>query len=191
MVRILRLVTRPWLFVLTIVALFGVAGNHLAGTLGVPPLHVTLPITEAGHPMPHLELQRLAGGAGELPIPVGRVTLVSFFATWCLDCRQELPELEHVAAEYATQGLSLQFVDLAETPSVVAKFASDLNLSTRPWLDETGLGAKHLNVSVVPTTVMVDSKGDVRAHWAGELPEALLRQRIVSLLAAEQRSVTR
>lgn len=164
------------------VAALGVATGRLPGVPAHRFTRNSLAFTEP-RPAPRLELRRLGGEMAEVPLAEGRVTLLTFFATWCAPCLRELPWLERLGAEYAPLGLSLQFVNLAEAPSVVAAFTRQIGVSGNLWLDETGRAARNFGVSGLPATIVVDRQGRVRARWLGELPEASVRQRLAEVLA--------
>jgi len=56
-----------------------------------------------------VELPLLGGGKGALPL--GKVTLVDFWATWCAPCRVSMPRVQKLWAEYKPRGMELYSVD--------------------------------------------------------------------------------
>jgi cytochrome c biogenesis protein CcmG/thiol:disulfide interchange protein DsbE len=60
-----------------------------------------------GQPAPPATLVTLDGKRLSTPELTGHVVILTFWATWCVPCREELPLLSKYAAEHAAQGLSV------------------------------------------------------------------------------------
>jgi cytochrome c biogenesis protein CcmG, thiol:disulfide interchange protein DsbE len=60
-----------------------------------------------GQPAPAATLVTLDGKRLSTPQLIGQVVILTFWATWCVPCREELPLLSTYAAEHAAQGLSV------------------------------------------------------------------------------------
>lgn len=58
-----------------------------------------------GQPAPPLTLHTLDGKAISTDSLRGKVVILTFWATWCAPCRQELPILSAYAKAHASQGL--------------------------------------------------------------------------------------
>ena len=58
-----------------------------------------------GAPAPPITLTTLAGKQIATRALRGKVVIVTFWATWCLPCREELPLLSRYAQQHAEQGL--------------------------------------------------------------------------------------
>lgn len=63
----------------------------------------------------------------------GKVVLVNFWATWCVGCRKEFPDLVKLQKNYAKQGVSILYVSGDE--------ASDRNSKVVPFLKQQGVTA--------------------------------------------------
>jgi len=60
-----------------------------------------------GQPAPAATLVTLDGKRLSTPDLAGHVVILTFWATWCVPCREELPLLSTYAAEHAAQGLAV------------------------------------------------------------------------------------
>jgi thiol-disulfide isomerase/thioredoxin len=60
-----------------------------------------------GQPAPAATLMTLDGKRLSTQELIGQVVILTFWATWCVPCRDELPLLSRYAAEHAAQGLSV------------------------------------------------------------------------------------
>ena len=60
-----------------------------------------------GQPAPAATLMTLDGKRLSTSELIGHVVILTFWATWCVPCRDELPLLSTYAAEHAAQGLSV------------------------------------------------------------------------------------
>lgn len=104
----------------------------------------------------------------------GTPVLVNFFASTCVPCITEMPDLEEVHQELGDQvtflGLALQdrpddALDLVERTGVTYRTAQDKDASVIAALGGT----------VLPTTVLLDADGEVVATHNGQLDADDLR----------------
>jgi thiol-disulfide isomerase/thioredoxin len=56
---------------------------------------------------PEFSARTLDGGTISLASQQGKVVLLNFWATWCAECRPEMPMFEQLRRDYAAQGLSV------------------------------------------------------------------------------------
>jgi thiol-disulfide isomerase/thioredoxin len=115
----------------------------------------------------------------------GKVVVVNFWATWCVPCREEMPEFVKAQAELGGRGL--QFVGIAiDEPAKVQAFATELGLNYPALIG--GYGAIELSktlgnrLGALPFTVVIDRNGRYVHTQLGPLKEARLRAIIDQLL---------
>ena len=92
----------------------------------------------------------------------GKVVLLNFWATWCPPCRQELPNLDAIAAHYAPQGL----VVLAVTNEDAAKVNTMFHGITPHFnilLDDGNKVGKSFRVESLPRTLVFNREGKLAA----------------------------
>ncbi|HZZ95258.1 MAG TPA: TlpA disulfide reductase family protein [Usitatibacter sp.] len=78
-----------------------------AGAAGGLPLVARAHHLVLGRPAPPLVLHTLDGKEISTPSLVGKVVIATFWATWCVPCREELPLLSDYAAAHAKDGLQV------------------------------------------------------------------------------------
>lgn len=118
-------------------------------------------------PAPDVELARPDGSVGRLSERRGRPVLLHFWATWCVPCRTELPELLAVGRELSgARGLDVVAVATdADWPAVRAFFGD--KVPPEVHLDLGGAAARAYEVSGLPDTYLVGPDGIARYRLAG------------------------
>lgn len=97
----------------------------------------------------------------------GEVVLVSFWATWCGDCRAQLTELNDWHGTYEAAGLRLLAVGLDRELSDVRGTAISLGLQF-PVMHDAGLEvSQRYRVNEMPAAVLIDRDGIVREVFEG------------------------
>ena len=91
----------------------------------------------------------------------GKVVLVDFWASWCGPCRQSFPWLSAISTRYVDRGLVVVGVNLDKDRAKADEF---LRLFTPPFpvaFDSAGKSAEAFNVTVMPSSFLVDRDGHV------------------------------
>jgi peroxiredoxin len=137
-----------------------------------------------GAPAPALALAQLGGGTVDLLSLRGRPVVVNFWATWCGPCRDEMPELAARWREHQSAGLEVLAVNSTdqERGKDVRRFVERLALPFPVLLDERGRTRERYGLTILPTTVFVDSAGMVRAVHAGALRPGELDRALTLIL---------
>jgi thiol-disulfide isomerase/thioredoxin len=110
----------------------------------------------------------------------GKVVLVNFWASWCAECRPEMPVLERLHRELAPQGLAVIGINVREEKDVVRRYARELGLTFPLVLDAGGTINVLYGVVGLPTTFIVGRDGRAVAlavgprEWASLPGRALL-----------------
>src|SRR5713101_5439283 len=71
---------------------------------------------------PGFRLIDLAGKPRSLDDFQGKVVVLNFWATWCIPCRAEMPDLEHEYRAHKNNGLVVLGIDSSEDPAAAAQF---------------------------------------------------------------------
>jgi peroxiredoxin len=99
----------------------------------------------------------------------GKVVMVNFWATSCVTCVKEMPEMVDTYNKYKGQGL--EFVAVAmkyDPPNYVINFTETRKLPFPVALDSGGDIAKAFNdVTLTPTTYVIDKEGKIIKRYVG------------------------
>lgn len=137
-------------------------------------------------PPPDLHLPLLDGGEMRLADLRGKTVVLDFWATWCPPCVESIPALDRVSQEFSERGLVAVAVNRDEGPDREARvraFVKAKGLSgLRVALDD-GRTAGALKVRALPTLVVLDREGTVRAAHVGAMEEDELRAFLSSAMA--------
>jgi thiol-disulfide isomerase/thioredoxin len=136
----------------------------LMGSLVIAAALLAVPAiaADATGPAAEFELQSRAGEAVALSRFKGQVVLINFWATWCGPCRKEMPLLEQIQKKYAPLGFTMLGVNVEEDTRLMEAFLKDVPVTFPILLDPANGVSKLYNVSAMPSTVIVDRKGNVR-----------------------------
>ena len=92
----------------------------------------------------------------------GKVVLINFWASWCNPCRQELPLLNKIYAQYRAAGFMLLAVNLDDNRKDAEAMLKGLDLRFPTLFDGNKSVAKLYRVDAMPATLVIDRDGRVR-----------------------------
>jgi thiol-disulfide isomerase/thioredoxin len=88
----------------------------------------------------------------------GRPLLMTFWASWCGPCRQELPELQKLSVELADTGLELVTINLDQSAVMGMRFLKKYNIDVPVYrVDQKTIML--LGVQSLPTNMLLDPDG--------------------------------
>ncbi|MFN5783530.1 MAG: DsbE family thiol:disulfide interchange protein [Novosphingobium sp.] len=135
-----------------------------------------------GKPLPDFTLRAAVAerpGLARADLADGKPRLLNVFASWCLPCAVEAPQLAALEAE----GVEIVGVAIRDRPEDVAAFlARHGNPFARIGADDRSVVQLGIGSSGVPETFVIDGKGTIRYQHIGEIrPEhlTLLRQKLM------------
>ncbi len=100
----------------------------------------------------------------------GKVVMLNFWASWCGPCRQEMPLLDGIYKRYNPAGFEYLGINVEEDNSDAIKLIKDLGVSFPVVFDPESKASKLYDVEAMPTTVLIDKKGEVRYVNRGYKP---------------------
>ncbi len=99
----------------------------------------------------------------------GRPVLITFWASWCGPCRQELPELQKLTGELKAENLALVTVNMDRTPAQGMQFLERYGIDIPVYLMSKNDLAQ-LGVQSLPTSVLIDRQGRPAQIYEGYSP---------------------
>jgi len=97
----------------------------------------------------------------------GRVVVLNFWASWCQECRPEMPVLERLHRIFGSRGLAVVGVNAREAPATARRYANDLGLSFPLVLDQEGKINGLYGVVGLPSTFLIGRDGRAVAFAVG------------------------
>jgi cytochrome c biogenesis protein CcmG/thiol:disulfide interchange protein DsbE len=150
-----------------------------------------LPSALIGKPVPQTTFPALEGlVAGDAPVGgfssadlgKGAVSVVNFWASWCVPCIQEHPLL--IALKDRT-GVSIYGVNYKDDPVAARRF---LGLHGNPFsavgVDPKGRGAIEWGVYGMPETFVVNGRGEIAYKHVGPISAASLETKLLPAIEA-------
>lgn len=120
----------------------------------------------------------------------GRIVVLNFWATYCVPCRKEMPDLAAIQNEYAALGVQVvgASTDEAGDRAKVLQFVKETKINFPVWMGagvadmlRFGLGG------ALPGTVIVGKDGRVAKVISGVVNQAELKKQIDAMLASAER----
>jgi len=119
----------------------------------------------------------------------GKVVLLNFWATWCPDCRPEMPMFEQLHRDFATKGLIVLGVNVREGAHTVQSYAKELALTFPLVLDLKGKISSAYGVIGIPSTFLIGRDGRAVAlavgprDWASAPARAIIQALLAESVA--------
>ena len=131
---------------------------------------------EIGKPLPDFAVKTMNGAASSVrkQFKSGRDTLINIWATWCVPCAKEMPELEKMRPQLAARGVDLIGINVdTETGANIKGYAAKKGV-TYPIVIGGVAAIENIYATdelSVPLTILVDDKGIVKElipGWSAE-----------------------
>jgi thiol-disulfide isomerase/thioredoxin len=118
---------------------------------------------------------------------LGRVVVLNFWYAGCAPCRAETPDLAQIATDFEAKGVQVVGVNVRDTAETALAFARNLNLNYPSVMDiESGSVVQAytgvVSPSAVPTTLVMNAKGEITARVLGRFEASTLRSLIETAL---------
>ena len=183
-------VVRNWAVVAMIVGIIAIAlwqatelksrASHPDGA--DPGTGLTLRPGETGIPLPEIQGRTIAGDTLSLHDLRGHVVVLNVWGSWCAPCRAEAPDLATVSKETQVRGVRFVGIDVRDNAAAGRAFERNYAITYPSFDDENGLVLAQFTgiipVSAVPSTLVVDRNGVIRAREVGRVDGTTLRGQI-------------
>lgn len=131
---------------------------------------------KVGKPLPDFALKTIAGAKSSAlkQLKPGRSTLINIWATWCIPCAKEMPELEKIRTRLAARGIDVVGINVdTEASAPIRRYVTEKRV-TYPILIGGVPAIENLYATEelsVPLSILVDEKGmvkDLIPGWSAE-----------------------
>jgi thiol-disulfide isomerase/thioredoxin len=115
---------------------------------------------------------------------LGKVIVVSFWASWCSPCLQELPILENLQAKVGVDKIKVVAVNYKESRKVYHQIKTRLSDVTMTLThDKTGLISSKYGVKTLPNLFIIGKDGKLSHHMQGYGDKSI--DKIIEAITAE------
>ena len=114
----------------------------------------------------------------------GKGIIVSFFASWCAPCREELPLINSLVDELKAEGVQVALIGLKENAGSIKSLLAELKVDKPVVLtDPSGKTGEQYGVRFLPVTYFIGADGRVKDVIYGEISgQKELRNSVQKLL---------
>ena len=137
-----------------------------------------------------LALKDLFGVEQNLAAYRGRIVVLNFWATYCVPCRKEMPDLAAVQNQYAALGVQVigAAADKMEDMQKVRQFIKETKLNFPVWLGASADDMRKFGLgSALPGTVIIGRDGKIIATYRGIIKLADLKKQLDTMLASAEK----
>ena len=115
----------------------------------------------------------------------GQVLLVTFFATWCPPCIQEIPTLIALQDFYKEKAFSVVAFSVDEgDPAALYKLIEKYGINYPVLLADLEIARGFGGVSGIPVTFLVNRKGEIVKKYLGYVEHDVLEEEIKQMITA-------
>lgn len=144
------------------------------------------PTNLSGRKAPNFKLEDLEGNVVDLKELNGKVVLLSFWATWCKPCVEEMGEYQKIYDEFKDKGFTLLAIATDDQKSVnkVKPLVRSKKFTFPVLIDSNSDAARKYYAQSIPYTVLINAKGEVIYNHLGykKGDEKKLREKLITLL---------
>jgi thiol-disulfide isomerase/thioredoxin len=137
--------------------------------------------TGIGQIAPGIRLTLTDGSLMDTADFAGQPMWITFMATWCPQCQDELPMMERFESQL-TDKMTLLVIDVGEDPHTVRTFMDGLNVDLTVGLDEDRAIQAQWGANALPIHYWLDADGVVREIVYGGAPEQIFIQAITAVV---------
>jgi cytochrome c biogenesis protein CcmG, thiol:disulfide interchange protein DsbE len=139
---------------------------------------------EVGFQAPDFTLQTLDSQTIHLSDLKGHPVFITYWSTWCVPCKTELPILQRIRQELAQSDIQMLTINAIEQDKLeaVQGLVGEMGLTMPVLLDHQNQFQSAYNQLFFPTSYFIDSNGVIRFIKLGDASEADIRTNIEKLL---------
>lgn len=133
-----------------------------------------------------LKLKDLSGVEQQLSALKGRIVILNFWATYCIPCRKEMPDLAAIQNQYAALGVQVigAAANEMEDRAEILRFIKETKINFPIWIGATTAHMMRFGLGgALPGTVVISSDGRIAKVISGIVNAAELKKQIDMMLA--------
>ncbi|MGL5647124.1 MAG: TlpA family protein disulfide reductase [Clostridium sp.] len=123
----------------------------------------------------NFKLKNLNGEEVSLSQYKGKKVFINFWASWCPPCKDEMPDLEKLYKEYGDKIVILT-INAGETREKAENFIKEKNYTFPVLLDSNMEVSAEYGARYLPTSVMINEKGDIVNYRNGAMDYAQMKE---------------
>src|SRR5262245_22641438 len=131
--------------------------------------------------VPPTKMQDLDGNSISSSDWQGKVTIVNFWATWCLPCRAEIPDLIALQKKYPDHLQIIGVSDDEGPPEDVKRFAKEHHINYPIVMSTPEIKKAFAGVNALPTSFILDREVRIVQKHIGLLNAAVTEQELRAL----------
>ncbi|MFC4712151.1 peroxiredoxin family protein [Planococcus dechangensis] len=109
----------------------------------------------------------------------GKKVILNFWATWCPPCRAEMPHMQQFHEDNTDSDVEILAVNLTAQDNgaeAISSFIDEFGLTFSIPMDETGSTAQSYQIRTVPTTYILNTRGEIAEKIVGPMDEQIMKQ---------------
>ena len=128
-------------------------------------------ISEIPRPISSIIFEDFSGNEINLSDYKGKLVIINFWATWCAPCKKEMPSLDNLYQDSNFKNLEILAVNMEQPNKSKTKFFfEDIGIKKLQIFFDSKLNfVKEFKLRGVPTTVLINKKGEEFARIIGEV----------------------
>ena len=128
-------------------------------------------INETPKPISSVILGDFSGNEINIENYLGKLIIINFWATWCTPCKKEMPSLDSLYQDNNLKNLQVFAVNMEQPNRLKTKnFFANLNIKKLEIFFDRNLNfVKEFKLRGVPTTILINKKGEEFARIIGEI----------------------
>ncbi|MDQ0256367.1 peroxiredoxin [Evansella vedderi] len=128
-------------------------------------------LVDAGDVAPDFKLYDMEGNTVHLKEMRGQGVYITFWATYCMFCRDKMMYLKQYYEEYKEKGVQVLAVNLDESEDQILRFIDRFNVPYPIVVDKGVIVGNAYGVTAVPYTLLIDKEGTVLERSLGPKTE--------------------
>ncbi len=124
-------------------------------------------VAVVGSPAPEFELKDINGNLWRLSELKGKVVFMNFWATWCLECKTEMPFKEALLKQMKGKPFQMLGIIYRDNPQDVKAYVEKYGVTVPTLISPNDEIARLYGIAVIPQTFIIDKDGVIRERIFG------------------------